>query len=296
LSENFQDKSYDSHSEWYNKQYPDKEAKLKHIEKRFNRGTIDEWLHGRKYDMLLPFFGTGNFLTIGDGVGVDAGNLKRRGFKVMASDISGMFLPLTKEAGYIDDFCIQNAEKIDLPDNAYDYVMCKEAYHHFPRPAIALYEMIRVAKKAVILIEPADPVLKMPLLMAMNNRLSTNKLKKIWKNKYSYETVGNFVYKISEREIEKQAAGINLPAVAFKGIHEDFFKPGYEKLQANDSISEFKAVKKKIKKLNRFSKFHILPYGSMCAVIFKTEPDKELKEKLIKNGYKVNLIPKNPYI
>ncbi len=296
MNKNFQNKSYDSHAEWYNKLYPNNEAKLAHIKKRFKSGTIDAWLHARKYDLLLPFLGSGNFLTIGDGVGVDAGQLKNRGFEVEASDISSMFLPLTKEAGYIDKFSIQNAEHINLPDNSVDYILCKEAYHHFPRPAIALYEMIRVAKKAVILIEPADPVLKMPLLMAMNNRLSPKKLKKIWNNKYSYETVGNFVYKISEREIEKHAAGISLPAVAFKGIHEDFFKPGYELLKANNSVPEFKAVNKKIKRLNFLSQLHLLPYGSMAAVIFKSPPEQQLINQLCNAGYKYHNIPKNPYI
>lgn len=45
-----------------------------------------------------------------------------------------------------------------LQDDAFDYVLCKDSYHHMPRPMIALYQMLRVARRAVVLIEPPGPV------------------------------------------------------------------------------------------------------------------------------------------
>jgi SAM-dependent methyltransferase len=49
-----------------------------------------------------------------------------------------------------------NAEDIDLPNESMDFVLCRQAFHHFPRPMIGFYEMWRVARLGVVLIEPAD--------------------------------------------------------------------------------------------------------------------------------------------
>lgn len=74
--------------------------------------------------------------------------------------------------------------------------------HHFPRPYAALYEMIRVAREAIVIIEPQDPISKMPLLLSLVNicgKINPNFINKIWKNRFSFEPVGNYVYKVSER-------------------------------------------------------------------------------------------------
>lgn len=51
---------------------------------------------------------------------------------------------------------VENAEKLSSPNETLDFVLCKESYHHFTRPMLALYEMLRVATKAVVLIEPNE--------------------------------------------------------------------------------------------------------------------------------------------
>jgi ubiquinone/menaquinone biosynthesis C-methylase UbiE len=104
-----------------------------------------------------------------------------------------------------------------------DYVFCRESFHHFPRAYLGVYEMIRVAKKGVILIEPIDILSKVPLVLLIKNLcdlVSPTIINKIWKNRFSWETVGNYVFKISEREIEKIAMGIGLPCIAFKEINK----------------------------------------------------------------------------
>src|SRR5690606_39630720 len=66
--------------------------------------------------------------------------------------------------------------------------------------------------KGIVMIEPQDPISRMPFLLFVLNTFSSYKLvvDRIWKNRFSYEAVGNFVYKTSEREFEKFAAGLNL--------------------------------------------------------------------------------------
>jgi len=49
-----------------------------------------------------------------------------------------------------------NAEHMDVPDEAYDLVLVQDGLHHLPRPPLGLTEMLRVARRAVIVIEPYD--------------------------------------------------------------------------------------------------------------------------------------------
>jgi len=111
-------------------------------------------------------------MTIGDAYGHDANYLLSKNIKnVIATDLNSDFLTLSQEIGFIKEYSIENAESLSLKDNSMDYILCKESYHHFPRPYAALYEMIRVAKRGMIIIEPQDPISKMPLLLFLFNIL-----------------------------------------------------------------------------------------------------------------------------
>ncbi len=103
------------------------------------------------YNLTLPFNTSDSWLTVGDGIRTDANWLRGKGVDVMASDISIDLLAETKNKGHIDKFQQKNAEKLSFHDDSYDYILCKEAYHHFPRPYIAVYEMLRVSKRAIIM-------------------------------------------------------------------------------------------------------------------------------------------------
>lgn len=113
------------------------------------------------YSLVKPFIdfdSESTWLTVGDGrYGTDGHALMNMGVKnVHCSDISDTSLKIGNAEGFIGDYSAQNAEALEFSDNQFDYVLCKEAFHHFPRPVIALDEMFRVANKAVIVIEPRD--------------------------------------------------------------------------------------------------------------------------------------------
>ena len=62
----------------------------------------------------------------------------------------------------------------------------------------------------------------MPLLLFLKNVLDLFNpflINKIWKNRFSWEKVGNYVFKISDREVEKIAMGLGLPCIAFKEMN-----------------------------------------------------------------------------
>ncbi len=251
------------------------------------------------YSLLKPFLKINDkWLTVGDGMGVDANWLSKNGMDVTASDISDAILKKAKDEKFIDKYSKENAEDISFDDSAFDYVLCKEAYHHFPRPYIAVYEMLRVSKKGIILIEPNDIGIQMPVIIFIKNildRFSTTLIDKIWRNHYSFEESGNYVYKTSEREIEKIAMGVNLPYIAFKGLN-DHYTTALDLSQPISNRKILRKVKSRISLKNFLSKLGIIPYQIVCSIIFKQAPDEELLSSLKQNGYKVIKMKKNPYL
>lgn len=229
------------------------------------------------------------WLTVGDFSGIDAAYIKKKGGYSVASDLSLKtlqedVLPL----GLIDECSIQNVEKISFNDNSFDYVCCKEAYHHFPRPAIGFYEMIRVAKKGIIVIEPNDIGISFPILSFIRNildRINTGLLKTIWKNQYSYEIVGNYVYKISFREFEKMAVGLDLPMIAVKGFNSA--------MGARWKSKYIQYIKKNLNDI--LCKLTFIPYQHLSIIVFKENPNIDTIKNLKSSNYRIYNLPKNPY-
>ena len=185
------------------------EEHQKLTESWFDETSADYWSHNRMYeaaDCIKDM--SSSWITVGDGRwGLDAIRIKKRGFKnVVPTDICETLLKASKEKGLIEEYLVENAEKISVKDNSYDYVFCKESYHHFPRPHIALYEMLRVASKAVFLLEPNDD----PLVVTVGvNKFIKYKIKDLLSRyglvkkpkfygktifpEYKYEDSGNYV-------------------------------------------------------------------------------------------------------
>lgn len=91
----------------------------------------------------------------------------------------------------------QNIEKISFKAKSFDLVFVKEAIHHVPRPILALYEMLRVAKKAVIFIEPAETMIGNILeKMGLTSKYETNQ-------KGNIRFRDNYVYRWRMKEVIK---------------------------------------------------------------------------------------------
>ena len=132
--------------------------KKKYSQNWLRKDSLDYWRHQRMLKPIKAFIQRGDsWLTIGDGrYGTEANFLLSYGVNALATDLSDTLLKVGNKIGFIKDFKKENAESLSFKDNEFDYVLIKEAFHHFPRPWIALYESFRVAKKGVILIEPND--------------------------------------------------------------------------------------------------------------------------------------------
>jgi 2-polyprenyl-3-methyl-5-hydroxy-6-metoxy-1,4-benzoquinol methylase len=253
-------------------------------------------------EFLTPFFDSSKtWLTVGDYSGLEANYLRQRNQRVVASDLSDAILKEAQSDGLIKEFSKQNVERLTYDDNSFDYVICKEAFHHFPRAYLGLYEMIRVSKTAVVLVtEPIDILSKMSLLVLMKNicdKINPLFINKIWKNRFSWESVGNYVFKISEREIEKIAMGIGLPCIAFKRY--DHFKShttidGLMDVPINQKL--YRKIKMKLAVRSFISSMGIIPHGSLCCVIVKKQPGEKVLLGMKDRGFSVIPLPKNPHL
>lgn len=277
----------------------EKEQVFFHIK---NQNCAAYKLFSEPLKFLVPFFKTGKtWLTIGDYSGLEANYLLQRNQNVTASDLSDAILKEAQSEGLIKEYSKQNVERITYNDDTFDYVVCKEAFHHFPRAYVGLYEMIRVSKAATILVtEPVDIISKMSVLLFIKNicdQFNPLLINKIWKNRFSWETVGNYVFKISEREIEKIAMGIGLPCIAFKRY--DNFK-SHEKIEdlfdvpINEKL--YRKIKLKLAVRSFISSLGIIPHGSLCCVLFKEQPEERILRGMNDLGFTIIHLPINPYL
>jgi len=272
--------------------------KAQHAKSWLKHDTVGAWYHARMYrllDPLLAAYPEAAWLTVGDSrYGNDARYIRQKGLKVLATDISDVLLKEGKTIGHIDDYSIENAEALSFSDREFDFVCCKESYHHFPRPMIALYEMLRVARRGVILIEPNDRHANATwfenLLLKIRVRIRPPD-----KNpRYRFEESGNFVYGLSKHEVEKVAVAMNYKAVAFKSI-SNYYQKGIEYEKATNDSKLFRKVKRRLFLYDLLVKLGIIQPALLSAIILKQEITAALMLQLQQNGHDVIALPANPY-
>lgn len=261
---------------------------------RYTRpNSIDNWRHTRMLDLTRPIWESlpgGRWITVGDGrYGSDAAYLHSHGVSVIATSLTDERLRYAHEQGHIPAFQAENAEHISLPDNAVDFVLCKEAYHHFPRPPVALYEMLRVARVAVVLIEPLDN----PKVLDGMKRL----LKRLLRGdrEMQFEPSGNFLYRLNIRELGKLMTAMGGEELALRGIN-DFFhaRLGSHDAHALNVGSIFTRLGIAVQ--NTLSGLGLLGYGLGCVVVFKRGAGEATLESLRRAGFKRIDLPRNPYV
>ena len=294
----FEDISYDAHSkEWAGHVLAG--AISARASAWYRSDTVGAWIQERLRRMLLPLiaaYPASRWLTIGDGAGTDARFLLEHGLDALATDISTQLLAAAFQAKYIKAYALENAEKLSFANDSFDFAHCKEAYHHFPRPYLALYEMLRVAKHGVVLIEPFDPWIGSSTV-ARKLFIGIRRLLGQRTEKHGYEQVGNYQYTLSVREMEKVAVGMNFPVIAYLPMNS-FYRPGVETapVVGNGPGSLFHRAQAVLALKNMLSRFGLIPYGLLILVIFKRLPDENSLTLLKKSGFSIERLPANPYL
>ena len=150
------------------------------FEQRYGNSDLDDWawyedpdpatrlqtdrLIDRGIDRLLEITNSQAkdwkvLITCG-GVGGEATYLRNKGFtNITNSDFSSEAIEIAKRREPTIKSIVVNAEDIDAEDGEYDLVIVRAGLHHLPRPVLGMNEMIRVASKAVVALEPNEGVI-----------------------------------------------------------------------------------------------------------------------------------------
>ncbi|MAE65246.1 MAG: methyltransferase type 11 [Phycisphaeraceae bacterium] len=295
----FEDVSYALHAGHY-EQYAEGGECDEVAQTWCRRDTVDAWRHQRMYETIGPILAGdpgARWLTVGDGrYGQDARYLLDHGADVVATDISDTLLREARDKGFITAFRCENAEALSFGDRSFDYVLCKESYHHFPRPMLALYEMLRVARKGVVLIEPNDDLVpRGPLEIVSRFAIHAARLALGRRPaRHEFEVAGNFVYKVSRREIEKAAVGVDLAAICFEGFN-DIYVRGVEHEQRAERGPIFRRTRMLIGVADLLCGLRLMDHTMLSATIFKRAPAAAIAEGLSRRRVKLIALPDNPY-
>lgn len=96
-------------------------------------------------------------LVVCGGVGGEATFLLNNGFSdVTVSDLAQNALEVCRRREPRAQTLILDAERPELPDGAFNLVLVQDGLHHLPRPTLGFTEMLRVASRAVVVVEPHD--------------------------------------------------------------------------------------------------------------------------------------------
>jgi ubiquinone/menaquinone biosynthesis C-methylase UbiE len=94
-------------------------------------------------------------LVVCGGVGGEGTYFLNRGYvDVTNSDFSQNALDICHRRDPRLKTLLLNAESTGLPDNSFDLVVVQDGLHHLPRPVQGLNEMIRMARRGVLVLEP----------------------------------------------------------------------------------------------------------------------------------------------
>ena len=253
----------------------------------WNADRVNFWRHTRLLSPVLEVLSamkSNSWLTIGDGSGTDAWMLLRTGFRsVLATDLDDTVLAETQRRGYINGFKVENAEALGFADESFDFVLCKESLHHMNRPYAAIYEMLRVAKYGIVIIEPQDPWIDWPCRTDPTEP--------------HYEAVGNYVYQFSARELEKVAYGMNIAGVATKSL-VDVYIPDCEFAFCTDTDPIWMETKKRVEEGEKAVEQGTAKPNYILGIFFKNSVDQGLLQMLTKqySDWMFKSTDTNPYL
>ncbi|MBN2358602.1 MAG: class I SAM-dependent methyltransferase [Deltaproteobacteria bacterium] len=295
-----QEKSYRRHADHF-KPYRRGGERVERARTWLQVDTVDAWRHRRLYQVLDPILiedPKATWLTVGDGrYGKDAKYILDRGCDALATDISDHLLQEAVRSGFLPRYRRENAESLSFGDSTFDYVFCKDSYHHFPRPMVAFYEMLRVARKGVVLIEPNDYYLNEGFIQtaakSLKKQLRALRGKQL--ERHLFEESGNYIYCVSRREIEKAAVGLDCRVLAFRGIN-DFYLAGveYEKISTNGRLQT--KLRLMIRYADLMCRLGAKEYQLLAALVFKEGPATALLTRLSGLGFEIRRLPVNPYL
>jgi len=125
------------------------------------------------------------------GSGMESEMVARAGRRVVALDLSLDALLRARERGrrfgVTFDLVVGDTESLPFRDSAFDYVFVHDGLHHLPDAYGGVREMLRVARRAAIIAEPADAALtRLSVKLGISGE---------------YEDAGNYVYRLDPAKL-----------------------------------------------------------------------------------------------
>lgn len=280
--------------------------------KMLRENTVNGWRRNRFFETLPPLlkhWPGSSWLTIGDGrFGTDACYLLSQGVEAHATDITDEVLREAAARGFIRSYSAENAEKLSFADLSFDWVLCKESLHHFPRPMLGFYEMLRVARHGLVLMEPND-LPAMPSPFGIFWRFVKQALScapggcldwlaaalprpAAWRWHDEWEEI-NYVYGLSQHDIEKASLALHLGAVAIYGVN-DHHQDGVGREPAVPGNAVFENARREIRRRDRLCRLGVRKYDSLVAIVFRNVPSDAVVQSLRDAGFSVRILPRGP--
>jgi ubiquinone/menaquinone biosynthesis C-methylase UbiE len=181
------------------------------------------------------------------GCGIDAHYLiKYYDFsKMYFTDIHMRAMEKTQSNFYNQFFVLTDNQTLSFKDKSFDYVFIAASLHHLKEPIKGLYELLRVARRGLIVIEPNDSWL-------------TRVFEKLgWADEYEEEH-GNYVYRFSKRDIHKISSAL-------------FFDYGVVRLFSIHKVAKTKLEFSILKILNGIANILFPSLGNYIIFIIKKE-------------------------
>jgi len=151
------------------------------------------------------------------------------------------------------------------------------------RPYAAIYEMLRVARYGFVIIEPQDPWMDWPCRTDPTQP--------------HYESVGNYVYQFSRRDIEKIGYGTNITGVATKHL-VDVYIPGCEHANCVEGDPTWQKTRQEVEEKTLAMKNGTIKANYVLGIFMKNSVAPELFEMLQKENPEWNFLrtDTNPYL
>ena len=138
--------------------------------------------------MCSPLTGK-SVLSVCGGDGQEADFFQRQGARVTVVDLSAVALEAARRRNPALRCCRLDAESLAFVDRSFDWVLVRDGLHHLARPLLGLYELERIAREGIVILEGQD---SLPVRLLVRLGIAENR-----------DPAGGYVYRFSRRELHK---------------------------------------------------------------------------------------------
>src|SRR5262249_5368165 len=164
-----------------------------------------------------------------------------------------------------------------------------QTYHHLDRAPLAFYELMRVSRVGFVLIEPAEfPPRPLDVVRTLAKILLRQR-----RPIYDVFEPGNYIYRVSERDIFRMLAAVQLPWFAIKTFNN--FNNRWLARQRRDALLARFIFQIGVGVQDVLSSCRLMSPG-LCVVFVPTSPAAESAQEALRAAqFRIVRIPKNPY-